>query len=154
MGIIFRQYIMVFATAMVPVAELRVAIPAGIAMGLNPWLVLLFSVAGNLLPVPFIILFIRQILSWMQGWGGIFRRAVEFVQRKADKASELFYRYELVGLFLLVAIPLPGTGAWTGALVAAMLRLRMKVAWPVISAGVLVAGLAVLGLSCGIHSVL
>ena len=72
------------------------------------------------------------------------------MERKADRGAELFYRYELLGLCLLVAVPLPGTGAWTGALVAAMLRLRMKNAVPVIAVGVCLAGVLVLMLSHGI----
>ena len=147
-----RQYLMVLLTAMIPVAELRAAVPAGIAMDLQPWRVLAVSVVGNLIPVPFIILFIRRILLWLKKWGGAAKKAALWAEQKADRAAELFYRYELLGLFILVAIPLPGTGAWTGALVAAMLRVRMKAALPVIAAGVLAAGVIVLCLSCGVSA--
>ncbi len=144
------QYGAIFLASMIPVSELRGAIPAGIAMGLNPWATWLICVVGNFLPAPFIILFIRKIFAWMNDRGGRMARIVTRMEEKADKAARMFYRYELGGLFLLVAIPLPGTGAWTGALVASMLNLRLKTALPAIAAGVVAAGLAVLALSCGV----
>ena len=151
---IFAEYWYVFFLAMVPVAELRGAIPAGIAMGLEPSLVYAVAVLGNLLPVPFLMLFVRQVLSWMKRRGGKLTKIVMAVERKADRGAALFYRYELLGLCILVAVPLPGTGAWTGALVASMLRLRLKAALPAISLGVLIAGGIVLGISCGVSFVL
>ena len=147
---IIKDYGIVFLVSMAPLAELRGAIPLGIAMGLDPWGVWLASVLGNMVPVPFIILFIRQIFRWMKERGGRLAALVERMERKADRGAELFYRYELLGLCLLVAVPLPGTGAWTGALVAAMLRLRMKNAVPAIAVGVCLAGVLVLMLSHGI----
>lgn len=151
---ILAEYWYVFFLAMVPVAELRGAIPAGIAMDLEPHLVYLIAVLGNLLPVPFLMLFVRQILNWMKRRGGSLTKIVTAVERKADRGAELFYRYELLGLCILVAVPLPGTGAWTGALVASMLRLRLKAALPTISLGVMIAGGIVLAISCGVNFVL
>ena len=138
--------------AMVPVAELRASIPAGIAMGLHPFWVAVVSILGNLVPVPFLILFLRRILQWMKGWGGVFERFVCWLERKADRGAKLFYKYELMGLCLLVAVPIPGTGAWTGALVAAMLNLRMKTALPAISGGVCVAACIVSAISLGVST--
>lgn len=120
-------------------------------MGLETVPVLLTAVVGNLLPVPFIMLLIRRIMAWMKRYGRRLAQAVRYLERKAARGAELFYRYELLGLFILVAIPLPGTGAWTGALVAAVLNLHMKTAFPAIAAGVVVAGTAVLALSCGVR---
>ena len=100
------------------------------------------------------ILSIRQIMMWMKRREGFLRRVVVFLERKADKDSKMFYRYELLGLCILVAIPLPGTGAWTGALVASVLRLRLKTAFPAIALGVVIAGVLVLVLSCGVSFVL
>lgn len=151
---ILAEYWYVFFLAMVPVAELRGAIPAGIAMDLEPHLVYLIAVLGNLLPVPFLMLFVRQILNWMKRRGGSLTKIVTAVERKADRGAELFYRYELLGLCILVAVPLPGTGAWTGALVASMLRLRLKAALPTILLGVMIAGGIVLAISCGVNFVL
>ena len=151
---ILEEYWYVFFLAMAPVAELRGAIPAGIALGLDPWLVYVVAVLGNMLPVPFLMLFVRQVLGWMKRRGGTLTRIVTALERKADRGAELFSRYELLGLCILVAVPLPGTGAWTGALVASMLRLRLKAALPAISLGVLIAGGIVLGISCGVSFVL
>ena len=151
---ILSEYWYVFFLALLPVAELRGAIPAGIAMGLEPWSVFVVAGIANLLPVPLIILSIRQIMMWMKRREGFLRRVVVFLERKADKGSKMFYRYELLGLCILVAIPLPGTGAWTGALVASVLRLRLKTAFPAIALGVIIAGVLVLVLSCGVSFVL
>lgn len=150
---LLHTYGVVFFVAMVPVAELRGAIPAGIAMGLEPWAVWLVSVIGNMVPVPLIILFIRMIFRWFKRMGGIFARIVIWLEAKAARKASLLYRYELLGLLLLVAVPLPGTGAWTGALVAAMLNIRLKMAVPVILLGVCIAGIVMLALSCGVSFV-
>lgn len=145
----FKTYGVVFLLAMTPVLELRAAVPAGLAMGLDPAAVFITAVLGNMLPVPFIILFIRRILNWMRGREGFLSRVAEKLESKAFKGAKLFYKYELFGLFLLVAIPLPGTGAWTGALVAALLNVRMRNAFLVILAGVCAAGLLVSAAALG-----
>ena len=145
------NYFTIFCLSMVPVIELRGAIPIGIALNLSAVATWLTSVAGNMLPVPFIILCIRSVFSWMEHRGGVLHRIVRHMKQKADKGAEMFYRYELLGLCILVAIPLPGTGAWTGALVAAMLRLRMKDAIPAIFLGGCIAGIIVLSISCGVE---
>ena len=146
----FKTYGVVFLLSMTPVLELRAAIPAGAAMGLNPWTVYFVAVLGNLVPVPFIILFIRKLLDWMERHEGFLKRTAGWVEAKAVRGAKLFYKYELFGLFLLVAIPLPGTGAWTGALVAALLNLRMRNAVLIITGGVCAAGLAVTAAALGV----
>ena len=146
----FKTYGVVFLLAMTPVLELRAAVPAGIAMGLKPAAVFAAAVLGNMLPVPFIILFIRKILDWMRGRSGFLARVVQKLEAKAEKGAKLFYKYELFGLFLLVAIPLPGTGAWTGALVAALLNVRVRNAFLIIFAGVCAAGVIVSAASLGL----
>ncbi len=153
MSEVFKQCCMTFLVSMVPVAELRGAIPLGIGMGLDPWLTLAVSVCGNMVPVPFMILFLRAIVSWMAKRKGFLKKAALFFEDKAVRASKMFYKYEIWGLLLLVAIPVPGTGAWTGALVAAMLKLRMKAALPIIFAGVVIAGIIMLILSCGVSAI-
>lgn len=150
MGELLKSYGMLFLISMAPLAELRGAIPVGVAMGLEPWPIWLISVIGNMIPVPFIILCIRGIFQWMKRRKGFCARLAECMEQKAAKGARLFYKYELLGLFILVAVPLPGTGAWTGALVAAMLRLRLKAAVPVIGLGVCTAGIAMLVLSYGV----
>ena len=126
----------------VPVIELRGGIPYGIAKDLDPWLVFAASVLGNMLPVPFILLFIRRILHWMKRYPRLGKLACKLEARAAKKSAGV-RKSELVGLCILVAIPLPGTGAWTGALVAALMDMRLKRAIPTIFVGVLIAGLLV-----------
>lgn len=129
-----------FVMAMFPVLELRGALPFGIAVGLPVAEAFCLAVLGNMVPVPFIILFIRKIFSWMSDHSPELRSLVQGLEERAYKKAKVFYKYQLVGLILLVAIPLPGTGAWTGALVAAILKIRLKVAIPCILLGVLLAG--------------
>lgn len=126
--------------SMAPVSELRGAIPVGLAAGIPIALLYPACVLANLLPVPLIMLFLRKILSWMQRCGGMLQKGADWLIRRGTSKSALVKKYEMLGLYLLVAIPLPGTGAWTGALVAALLGRRFKHALPVIAAGVATAG--------------
>ena len=128
--------------AMLPVIELRGSIPFGVAHGLPEWWVFILSVIGNMLPVPFILLFIRKILHWMKRFPRLGKIATK-LEARAEKRSGRVQKSEIVGLLILVALPLPGTGAWTGALVAALMDLRLKRAIPTIFAGVLIAGCVV-----------
>ena len=129
--------------AMAPVSELRGAIPYGLAPDIPLGLLLPLCVAANLLPVPLIVLFLRKILAWMQRLGGKLKALAEWLIARGFKKTMMVKKYETLGLFLLVAIPLPGTGAWTGALVAALMGLRMKFALPAIAGGVAAAGVLV-----------
>ncbi len=129
--------------AMAPVSELRGAIPYGLAHDIPLGLLLPLCVAANLLPVPLIVLFLRKILAWMQRLGGKPKALAEWLIARGFKKTMMVKKYETLGLFLLVAIPLPGTGAWTGALVAALMGLRMKFALPAIAGGVAAAGVLV-----------
>ncbi len=134
---------MTMVLAMVPVMELRGAIPIGVAAGLDVWEAMLASIVGNMIPVPFIILFVRKIFAWMRVKSPRLDHLVERFERKAAKQSQVVRKYEWFGLVILVAIPLPGTGAWTGALVAAMLDMRLKRAFPAVLIGVIIAGFIV-----------
>lgn len=138
-----------FFISMVPVIELRGALPIGVGMGLHPVTALIVSIIGNMVPVPFVLLLIRKILQWMHRFEK-FDRFANFLEAKADKAGDKLVKYEMFGLFLLVAIPLPGTGAYTGSLVAALFDLRVRNALPVIFAGVVVAGLVVFFITYGV----
>lgn len=137
-----------FVISMVPIIELRGAIPIGQALGLPFWECFAISVIGNLLPVPIILLFVRFVLNWMKTIKYLDKIA-NWVYDKAAKHSGKVTKYATWGLFLFVAVPLPGTGAWTGALIAALLDMRMKKALPSIFAGVVLAGLIVSGISYG-----
>ncbi len=147
---VFAKYLTVFGMSMMPVIELRGSIPYGVAMGLNYPLLFLLSIMGNMLPVPFIILFIRRIFAWMKTKSAFLTKIALRMENKAIGKSEIIKKYEMLGLAILVAIPLPGTGAWTGALVAAIFDLRIKYSVFAIFIGVLVAGIIMTCLSYGI----
>lgn len=142
-GTFAGNILMTILISMVPVIELRGAIPIAVANGLDVKVALVASIIGNLIPVPIIILFVRKVFAWMRSKSQRLADLVERFEKKAEKHSEKVNRYEWWGLMILVAIPLPGTGAWTGALVAAMLDMRLKRAFPAIAVGVVVAGLIV-----------
>ena len=134
-----KDILLTFLVAMVPVVELRGAIPFGVVRGLNLWTAIIASVLGNLVPVPFIILFIRRIFAWMRAHMPKLDGFVAKIESKAHLKGETVQKYGPLGLLIFVAIPLPGTGAWTGALVAALLDMRMRKAVPSILLGVLIA---------------
>ena len=140
---LIEQFLSVFGLAMIPVFELRGAIPVGVAAGLPFWMVFLTAFLGNLLPVPFLILFTRRVFEWLRTKSALLERFVSRLERKAATKEDLLKKYELLGLCILVAIPLPGTGAWTGSLVAAVFDIRLKHAFPAIALGVLIAGIIV-----------
>lgn len=138
-----------FIISMIPIIELRLAIPFGIGVGLDPVLCYIISVVGNMLPVPIILLFVRAVLNWMKKVRHLDKIAL-WVEKKAIKHSRKITKFAFWGLFLFVAIPLPGTGAWTGALVAALFDVRMKKALPAILLGVLAAGILVTLVTVGV----
>ena len=127
--------------SMVPVIELRGGLPYGIALGLPYPLALTAAVLGNMVPVPFIIVYIRQVFVWVRKHFVRLNGLITKLEQKAHVKGRLVQKYSSIGLCLLVAIPLPGTGAWTGALVAAMLDMRLKKAVPTIFLGVLIAAI-------------
>lgn len=136
------EELVTFLISMVPVIELRGAIPYATAAGLSPWVAYILSVLGNMLPVPFILLFIRKILDWMKRYPRLLPIATWVETRAAGKGAKV-KRSQLIGLFVFVAIPLPGTGAWTGALIAALINMRFRRAIPAIFLGVITAGIIV-----------
>ncbi len=144
-----KKLIYIFAISMVPVIELRAAIPIGAGMGLEMWQCFLAAVLGNLLPVPFLVLFGGKVLHWLAGFekfGKPFRKILEIGEKKVGKMNKTLFW----GLLTFVAIPLPGTGAWTGSLVAITLGLSLKKAFPPIALGVVGAGLIMMLGSYGI----
>lgn len=139
--------------AMLPVVELRGAIPFGVAAGLHPLTAMAAAMLGNLFPVPLLLLLIRRIFRWLRR----FPRLGDWIarlERRAHLKGRKVRKYRLLGLVLLVAVPLPGTGAWTGALVADVLDIRMRMALPAITLGVLIAGTAVTAMTCGVAGIL
>ena len=148
MDTLFGKLLITFGTAMVPVLELRGAIPVGIAAGLPPVVACVTAILGNLVPVPFVMLLIRRIFDWLRDTS-FFGPKIAWLERRAHLKGRIVRKYRLLGLVVLVAIPLPGTGAWTGALVAAVLDIRMRHAVPAIFLGVVIAGIIVTAVTLG-----
>ena len=146
-----KNFFWVLLLSMVPVLELRASIPVGCSLGLSPWQCALAAIIGNMIPVPFIMLFIRKVFDFLRKHWPRMGRFVEKMEAKAERKKPLVQKYAIFGLVLLVAVPLPGTGAWTGALVAAMLDIRLKRAIPRVFLGVTLAAAIVTMLSYGIR---
>lgn len=144
------NYLIVLALSMVPVIELRGAIPVGLyALELDIVPVVILSFVGNLIPIPFLILFGGKVLRYFakfEKFGKPFRKILEIGEKKVAKMSNGARRALFWGLFLFVAIPLPGTGAWTGALIAITLGLDLKKSFLPITIGVLGAGIIIVTL--------
>ena len=126
--------------SMVPIIELRGGLPFGVALGLPYYLAFPAAVVGNIIPAPFIIVYIRRIFQWMRRRIPRLNGLVDRLERKAHLKGEKVTRYQSLGLWLFVAIPLPGTGAWTGCLAAAFLEMRLRRALPAVVMGVVTAG--------------
>ena len=139
METVLEKLLLTFTTAMIPVVELRGAIPVGVAAGLPPAVACVTAILGNLLPVPFIMLLARRVFNWLRDTR-LFGPKIVWLERRAHLKGRIVRKYRLPGLVVLVAIPLPGTGAWTGALVASLLDIRLRNALPAILAGLVIAG--------------
>ena len=137
---------MTFLISMVPVLELRGAIPIGVAHGLDYRAAIAVSIVGNLVPVPFIVLFIRKIFAWLRTKSERLNAFVTRMEQRALKKSDTVRRARFWGLFLFVAIPLPGTGAWTGTLAGSILDMKFKDVVKACMGGVLLAGI-IMGLA-------
>ena len=148
-----NKLLAVFIVSMFPIVELRGAIPLGVGLGLDFYKVFAVSVIGNMLPIPFIIMFIRPIIEYMRKTKTFSKFANWFEQRTMDKSDKIT-KYEMLGLFIFVAIPLPGTGAWTGAALAGLMNMRLKTSVPSIFFGVITAGIIMTLVSHGIFNVL
>ena len=150
---LFHAALMTFLISMVPVLELRGAIPVGVAGGMPPLVAMCIAIVGNLVPIPFLIVFTRRVFNWLKTKGRL-AAMVEKLEARAAEKSQIVLKYAWIGLCILVAIPLPGTGAWTGALVAAVLNMRLKKAMPAIVLGVIIAGFIVTCLTYGVTHLL
>lgn len=148
------EIIWTMLVSMVPVIELRGGLPMGVALGLRPSVALCAAIVGNMIPVPFIVVYIRRILHWLREKNRWLDDRVSWLEKRAHLKGALVTRYGFIGLCILVAIPLPGTGAWTGALAAAFLDMRLKKAIPAIFLGVVIAGLIVSVITYGVTAML
>ena len=150
------KYILTFLVSMVPIVELRGAIPIGVANGV-PWQqAVLISMIGNMIPVPFIFFFARKVLEWGQDKpviGKFFSWCLKKGHHGGEKLQEKAGKGMFLALLLFVGIPLPGTGAWTGTLAASILKLDFKKTILAVLAGVLTAGLIMLAISLGLFKV-
>ena len=144
----------VLLCSMIPIVELRGAIPVGwFAFDMPWWLVYMLAVIGNLIPVPFILLLIRKVLEWMgKSKVRFFNRLAGWISRKADKNIDKIQKYGFWGVCLFIAIPLPVTGAWTGSLVAATIKMNFWKALLSALLGVMIAGVIVTLICFGIQS--
>lgn len=133
------KVIATFFISMAPIIELRGGLPYGITLGLDYPLALTAAVLGNMVPVPFIIVYIRHVFTWLRKRSKWWDEKITRLEKKAHLKGRVVRKYSTIGLCILVAIPLPGTGAWTGALVAAVLDMRLKKAIPAIFLGVCIA---------------
>ena len=140
--------VIVFVVSMIPVLELRGSILAAGFLKMEFLSTFIIAVIGNMAPIPFILLFIDKIFGWLKNTR--LKNAVEKLEKRALSKSDQIKKYGKFGLFLFVAIPLPGTGAWTGALAASLLRMKPKESiWPIFF-GVVTAGLVMSLISFGV----
>lgn len=148
----FSPYLLTFLISMLPVAELRGGLPLGISLGIPPLSAYAVSIAGNVIPVlPLLIglRYLSKIAEKYRWWGRIFNK----MEKKFQGKKEIICRYGFVGIVILVAIPLPVTGAWTGSLVSFLLSIPVKYSFPAIFIGVCLAGIVVLFTTLGILGV-
>lgn len=141
----------VFFCSMLPIIELRGAVPMGAVLGLPWWENLAICVIGNMVPVPFILLFIRKIIDWMAtSKVKFFAKVAGWLNRKAEKNRGKIEKYSFWGVCLFVAVPLPVTGAWCGSLVAATIRMKFWKAFLSALIGVIIAGVIMTLASYGV----
>ena len=157
-----KMILIVFLCSMIPIIELRGAIPLGAGTSEVEWIYEIFNISsddtlpwwlnyiicviGNMLPVPFILLFIKSILNWMKRGPKLFAKIAAWLENKANKHSAKFQKSESVALMLFVGIPLPGTGAWSGTLAASILDMDFKSSILAVMLGVILAGI-IMGLA-------
>ncbi len=141
--------VIAFIISMVPILELRGGLIAASLLGIGVYKAVFLCVLGNIVPIPFILLFITPIFNWMKTTK-LFRPMVEKLENKSMSKSDQIQKYEFWGLALFVGIPLPGTGAWTGALIAALLGIKIKKASLSIFIGIIIATVIMTIISYGI----
>ena len=134
------EELIIFIISLFPVLELRGGLIAAKLLGVKFIPAFIICFIGNMLPIPFILLFIRKIFQWLKKIKGV-NKLIEKLEVRTMRKSKTIEKYREWGLLIFVGIPLPGTGGWTGALLAALMDLRMKKAFPIIALGVFIAGI-------------
>lgn len=148
-----KAIILTFLISMVPVIELRGGLPFGVAQGLAPLYAALVSIVGNLLPIPFLLKLVPKIFDFLRD-KKCTQKLIAWLEKKAEKNRKTIDKYGWLGLYILVAIPLPGTGAWTGALVSSCFKMKFWPSMAAIIVGVLTAGAIVLGITYSVSSLI
>ena len=145
----FPPQLIAFLISLCPILELRGGMVAARLLELPFIQAFVICYIGNMLPIPFILLFIRKIFKWMRKFSA-FAKIVDKLEARSEKKKDTILKYKEWGLLFFVAIPLPGTGGWTGALIAALMDLRFKKCLPIIALGVFIAGLIMSLITYGI----
>ncbi|BBF42769.1 hypothetical protein lbkm_1453 [Lachnospiraceae bacterium KM106-2] len=151
-GVLPKEWI-ILLISMIPILELRGGILVASLLHMNLYQAVIISIIGNMIPIPFILLFITRIFKWMKTKNKL-RSVVEWLENKSKNKSENIQKYEFLGLLFFVGIPLPGTGAWTGALIAALLRIKNRKAIAAIICGVCMASALMVLIAYGIPAVI
>lgn len=149
----FKDELIVIGTAMLPVIELKGAIPVGVGLGMDIWKAFWLSYIGSMIPVPFLLLFLKPVIDLFKQIKWL-KPIAHWIEDKCNTKSTRVRNYSLLGLFTFVGIPLPGTGVWTGSGISVVLDLRIKDAFPVIAIGNLLAGIIVMVITYGAFSVI
>jgi len=150
-GLAFGKQLMVFIISLMPILELRGGLIAAALLKLSPIESYIISIIGNILPVPFILWFINKILDWMRGRKHL-SKVAKWLDKKVEKNRSKIEKFGFWGLVLFVGTPLPGTGAWTGCLVAAVLEMDRKKAFLAATIGIFIASIIMMILSFGVLS--
>ncbi len=145
--------LIIFVISMIPILELRGGMIAASLLKVDLLPAFFICYIGNIVPIPFILLFIRKIFQFLRDKKG-FSKIIEKLEVRSMRKSEQVQRWRDWGLLIFVAVPLPGTGGWTGALIAALMDMRIKKSFPIIAAGVLIAGVIMAVLTYGIPTLL
>lgn len=143
------KQLIVFLISLMPILELRGGLIAASLLKLDPWQSYIISIIGNLLPIPFILWFIKKIINWMKT-KKCFHKFTNWLDKKVEKHKGSIEKYGFWGLVLFVGIPLPGTGAWTGSLIASLLDMNKKKSFLAILIGVFMASIIMMLISFGI----
>ncbi len=134
--------LLVFFTAMLPGTELRLSIPLAFALGMSPAEAFCYSIAGNLVPVLLLPVILGKTTGWLRKFW-VFDKLIGWLFARIERHSGVIAKYGMVGLVLFVAVPMPGTGGWTGCVAAFLMRMRYRITIVAVSAGMAIAGIVV-----------
>ncbi len=148
-SLIYGKELIIFIISLMPILELRGGLIAASLLGVNPVTSFIICFIGNIIPIPFILWFITPIFNWLKKTKHL-KGIVEKLEAKADKKKDQIEKSEFWGLLLFVGIPLPGTGAWTGTLIASLLNMNKKKALVASILGVVLAGIIMMIFSFGL----